>query len=114
MLFTHNLQAGVDTVSWRYELFETVFDRGCELKSDVCAVNLTMHECVLSLHHANSRICCFEILYGQLTCDCDCFMLMVCTASPTESPGDDQRGVRGFAWLEAGELEESQRTFLNV
>lgn len=54
---------------------------------------------------AGSRICWL---------DCDCFMLMVCMAAPTESPGDDQRGVRGFARLEAGELEESQRTLLNV
>lgn len=41
-------------------------------------------------------------------------MLMVCVAAPTESPGDDQEGVRGSARLEAGELEESQRTLLSV
>lgn len=32
--------------------------------------------------------------------------------APAESPADHQRGVQRFAWLEAGEAEESQRTFL--
>lgn len=39
-------------------------------------------------------------------------MFASCLAASTESPGDEQRGVWGFAWLETGELEESQRTFL--
>lgn len=39
--------------------------------------------------------------------------LFGCVTDPTESPGDEQRGVRRSARLEAGELEESQRTFLN-
>ena len=45
--------------------------------------------------------------------DLVCFTLIVCVTGPTESPGDDQRGVWGFARLETGELEESQRTILN-
>lgn len=39
--------------------------------------------------------------------------LILSVTDPTESPGDEQRGVRRSARLEADELEESQRTFLN-
>lgn len=39
--------------------------------------------------------------------------LILSVTDPTESPGDEQRGVRRPARLEADELEESQRTFLN-
>lgn len=38
--------------------------------------------------------------------------LILSVTDPTESPGDEQRGVRRSARLEADELEESQRTFL--
>lgn len=69
------------------------------------------------LYHASRRICQLDIfnhLSVKWSCDCDCLMLIVCVAAPTESPGDEQRGVQGLAQLEAGELEEIQRTFLKV
>lgn len=69
------------------------------------------------LYHASRRICQLEIfnhLSVKWSCDCDCLVLIVCVAAPTESPGDEQRGVQGLAQLEAGELEEIQRTFLKV
>lgn len=93
----------------------TIFYRRCELKNDV--LNLTdAWVCLLIPHHASLQdVFWFEIvnnLYGKLCRDC-CFMLIVCVAAPTEGPGDDQKGVRRSAWLEASEREESQRTFLN-
>ena len=47
-----------------------------------------------------------------VTVDCDVTVLDSDCVPPTESPGDEQRGIWHFAWMEAGESEESQRTFL--
>lgn len=63
---------------------------------------LLTHECVLEITYSSP--CRLQDLFAYSVV---CLMLIVCMAVPTESPGHDQRGVRGFAQLEAGELEES-------
>lgn len=64
MPHARNLQVGVE-MKW---ILSTLRQKHILLR--MCALDLTVHECVL--HLASCRI----DLYGQLSCDC--FMLMVC------------------------------------
>lgn len=85
-------------------------------KNDVC---LWSHWC-MSVFSGGTRASPWRLLeYLNKTCgETSCAHTMLhascwlCLATPTESPGDEQRGVWEFTQLETGELEESQRTFL--